>query len=70
MELHFLSDEQKIKRLDTALDRAIEILQVQGDCPVAHPEAGDCISPSKFKTCEPSEDGYECWRRYLTRWSE
>ena len=69
-ELHFLTDEQKIKRLDTALDRAIDILvdEYQSSCPLV--KGLDCQHPSKAKDCDIEEMGYECWRTYLTRWSE
>ena len=67
-ELHFLTDEQKIKRLDTALDRAIDILMYSANCPYEMDVA--CQHPSRMINCEPEEMGYECWRTYLTRWSE
>ena len=72
-ELHFLSDEEKIKRLDKALDKAIEIISDSKetlaetiDCPMGHPSCGECVYPDKWKTCDPLEDGYDCWRWYLT----
>lgn len=66
-ELHFLSDEEKIIRLDNALDKAIDILMSDGyDCPMAATCCGECVYPEKWKTCEVSDEGYDCWRWYLT----
>ncbi len=65
-ELHFLSDEERIKLLDNALDRAIDILSDGIDCPMGHPRSGECVYPDKWKTCDPEEEGYYCWRWYLT----
>ena len=65
-ELHFLSDEEKIKLLDKALDKAIEFLSDSSDCPMGSYFCGECVYPDKWKTCDPLEDGYDCWRWYLT----
>jgi hypothetical protein len=68
-ELHFLPDEMKIKRLDTALDRAIDILREDYGCPLG--KDIDCQHPSRMEICDTDEDdSHECWRTYLTRWSE
>ena len=73
MELHLLNDEEKIKCLDKALDRAIEylIFELGLDCPAVAPfKDCECVYPSKSRTCEFSDDGYDCWREHLTRSGE
>jgi hypothetical protein len=66
-ELHFLSDEEKIIRLNWALDRAIAYLVVDGnDCPMCHVDIADCVYSDKYRTCNIIDDGYDCWRWHLT----
>jgi hypothetical protein len=65
-ELHFLSDEDKIVRLDNALDRAINYLTMDGNtCPMCHPDYNECVYTDKYKTCCITDDGYDCWRWHL-----
>ena len=70
-ELHFLSDEDKVRRLDNAVDRAIELFERQGfDCPMTVPYINECMYANKWENCDPREEGYDCWRIHLINGGE
>lgn len=58
--LHWLNDKQRLSRYDDALDEAIATLISRGyDCPRAWDE--ECLS------CDVTDDGADCWKKYLLR---
>lgn len=63
--LHFLTVQEQVDRLDTALTEAIEIIREEfhHPCPV-YAYVG-CWRPAMNKDCDCDDEGFTCWYEYL-----